>query len=471
LNPPEDTRPRKVFQALVKDLERDLDHFDPGLRGQALEKLISLEIPSEQVRDSVNLHTHTFFSYNAEGWSPSRYAWEAHKAGLYAAGIIDFDGIDGVWEFLSAAESLSLRATAGIEIRAFLQEFAGSEIDSPGEPGVHYMAGSGLVVRPKSGSPEEAYLLRLQLTSAKRSQELVDRINSRLPEIAIDYTRVVRTRTPSGYGSERHFVSAYVEQAKRKFPSPLRCADFWSHVLAMPKTAVVSLMHNQAAFEEKVRGRLMKRGGLGYVQPGPETFPPAKEAYAWAKACGAVPMDSWLDGTSDGESRARELLECNRSLGARALNLIPDRNWNIKDPEEKRRKLDNLARIVSLASAWHMPLHIGTEGNKHGLPFVDNLDGPELSPFKAKFMSGARVLIGHAVLARFADFPYAGEAAEAEFRRDTKSMNGFFEAVGALPPLDTLTSRQLREMGPKAALGTLRESIRVGRWSGIRQDA
>jgi PHP domain len=468
INPKAESRLGKVFQGLVKELEVDLGNFDATVRGRALEKLASLEIPGAEQRDDVNLHTHTFFSYHSAAWSPSRYAWEVRKAGLYAAGIIDFDGLDGVEEFLAASEALAVRGTAGIEVRAFLKEFGDVEIDSPGEPGVHYMAGSGFVKVPKVGTKEHDYLLSLQRTSASRSRELVERINKAVPDIAIDFDAVCKARTPSGYATERHFVSAYVDKAQEVFPSPDRLADFWSGVLGQPKAAITALLATMPAFEEKVRGKLMKRGGLGYVQPGPATFPPVGEVYAWIKDCGAIPMDSWLDGTSPGESRARELLECNRDLGARVLNIIPDRNWNIKDPADKQRKLDNLAKVVALATEYHMPVHIGTEGNKAGLPFVDDLSGAELAPYKTLFVSSARILVGHAVLCRFADLPYAGEAADAMFSGDVKAKNEFFEAVGALPPVNAQVSLELRELGAAKALNVLKDSARRAKWSGVR---
>ncbi len=452
----------------VQEFEAALGDFKPSVRAEALKKLAALDLPTAKPRDEVNLHTHTFFSYHSAGWSPSRYAWEVRKAGLYAAGIIDFDGLDGVEEFLAASDALAIRSTAGIEVRAFLTEFADVEIDSPGEPGVHYMAGAGFVKIPKAGSKEREYLLSLQAMSAARSRELVDRINKAVPDIAIDFDAVSRARTPSGYATERHFVSAYVDKAKEVFPTPDRLADFWAGVLGQPKVAITALLATMPAFEEKVRGKLMKRGGLGYVQPGPSTFPPVGEVYAWVKACGAVPMDSWLDGTSPGEARGRELLECNRKLGARVLNLIPDRNWNIKDPADKQRKLDNLAKVIALANEFHMPLNIGTEGNKAGLPFVDDLSGPELGPYKNLFINGARILVGHAVLTRFADLPYAADATDAMFSGDVKAKNEFYAAVGALPPVNTQVSRALRELGADKALSVLRESARRSQWTGVQ---
>ena len=134
-----------------------------------------------------------------------------------------------------------------------------------------------------------------------------------------------------------------------------------------------------------MRAKFAKRGGFGYVQPTPTTFPKVEEFFAWVKSCGAIPMESWLDGTSAGESNPKELLELSVSKGAAALNLIPERNWNIKDPAQKSVKLGKLAEIISIADGLGLPINIGTEMNKGGQPFTDPLDVPELCGFKRIF--------------------------------------------------------------------------------------
>ncbi len=457
-------RGRRVFDQTVKLMEAKLDDFNSDIRKRNLDLLVSLNIPPAPPSENVNLHTHTFFSYNASGWSPTRFAWEAAKAGLYAAGSIDFDVLDGVEEFLSAAETLELRATAGFEIRAFLKEFSDVDIDSPGEPGVHYIAGTGFTGKLPAESAAAKTLESFRLTAFKRNVELVERINAKVGAIALNYSLDVLPRTPSGNATERHIISAYVDKSLEKFPLTHDLAGFWSDLLNLPRAEAQAALNNRPAFEEIVRGKLAKRGGLGYVKPGPETFPDVGQVYAWIKDCGAIPMDSWLDGTSAGESRARELFECNRALGARALNLIPDRNWNVKGAEEKRIKLENLARVVALAEEFHVPVHIGTEGNKAGLPFVDDLSRPEFAPFKEPFIRGAKILVGHALLARFADFPYLGNAAESEFVGDIVKKNLFFAAVGALPPLGKNEAERLREAGPERALSEIRSSVQSGIW-------
>ncbi len=99
-------------------LERELDDFDRGRRSEALTHLwraaelgeIALPVPGVEV----NLHAHTFFSYNAYGYSPSKFAWLARKAGLAAAGIVDFDVLDGVDEFLEAGRLIGLRTCGSL---------------------------------------------------------------------------------------------------------------------------------------------------------------------------------------------------------------------------------------------------------------------------------------------------------------------------------------------------------------------
>ena len=113
----------------------------------------------------VNLHAHTFFSYNAYGYSPSKFAWLARKAGLAVAGIVDFDVLDGVDEFLEAGRLIGLKCCAGLESRVFVPEFATLEINSPGEPGVAYNMGVGF---PRAAS--HPFLAEMRAAAEKRTR-------------------------------------------------------------------------------------------------------------------------------------------------------------------------------------------------------------------------------------------------------------------------------------------------------------
>jgi hypothetical protein len=168
-------------------------------------------------------------------------------------------------------------------------------------------------------------------------------------------------------------------------------------------------------------------------------------------------MITWLDGTSDGEKDGRALLECMAGLGACALNIIPDRNWNVADPKKRAVKQANLATIVEAADSMALPINIGTEMNKLGLPFVDDLAGDALRPFKETFTRGARIMVGHTLLLRYARYSYVGEAARNDFR-DVRARNAFFERVGAMPPLSRARALELEAMGPERALEWFRST-------------
>jgi len=405
---------------------------------------------------------HSF--HNAEGWSPSRIAWEYAKHGLFAVGIIDFDVMDGLLEFQEAGENLGIRTSVGIETRAYLTEFADKEIDSPGEPGVSYITAGGFAKVFQSGSPQKNTLDIYRKTADERNMALIGRINPNVSEIAIDYKNDVIPLTPSGNATERHIISAYINKAVEKFKNTADLEKYWSSLLGKSMEEIKKLTGNRPSLEEIVRARFAKKGGFGYVQPTSTTFPRVEEFFAWAKSCDAIPMESWLDGTSEGESDPVKLLELSCSKGAAALNIIPERNWNISDPEKKKVKIANLFKIVEIANKMQLPMHVGTEMNKLGQPVVDDLNGPVLKDFKQDFLTGARIFVGHSVLTRFADFPYSGLHAESRFHGDMKAKNHFFESVGKLSPVNTQIAEKLRNAGLKKTYDLLSDSVVKNKW-------
>lgn len=120
-------------EVLMQDENRDfsnddvvaLGSFDAAVRRAALERLYEAEkdtLPAAGAH--LNCHAHTFYSYNAYGYSPSRFAWLAKQRGLAAGGIVDFDVLDGLDEFLAAASLLKLKGCVSVESRVFVPEFA-----------------------------------------------------------------------------------------------------------------------------------------------------------------------------------------------------------------------------------------------------------------------------------------------------------------------------------------------------------
>jgi hypothetical protein len=365
------------------------------------------------------MHCHTFFSFNAYGYSPTALAWLAKRRGLRAVGIVDFDVLDGVDEFLAACDVAGVRGSAGIETRVFIPEFATREINSPGEPGIYYDMGIGFTsshapdpsgFQKPEGSPA-AILASMRARAGRRNRDMVSRINAHLAPVTVGYERDVLPLTPAGNATERHMLAAYIRAAevagsvgpkgRATGDRPeQQVVDFWAAKLGLPADQVAANIGDYAKFSNLVRAKLMKKGGVGYVHPSPEAFPTVEEFHSFIVACGALPCATWLDGLSAGEQAIHELLELLIGKGVVALNVIPDRNWNIPHPELRRLKVGKLHEIVRIAGEYDLPLNIGTEMNAPGNKLVDDFAAPELAPVRQALLDGAHFIYGHTVMSR-----------------------------------------------------------------------
>ena len=441
-----------------------MNSFGADERRSALEALAShvragrITVPPP--KEEVNLHYHTFFSFNANGWSPSRIAWESLKYGLEVAGIVDFDVLDGMEEFLTAGETLGLKTVVGLESRVFIRELEEKVMSSPNEPGIAYFMAAGCFKRPPAGSEAERILLSMARTARARNVGLMERVNAYLDEVHLDYEADVIPLTPSGNATERHLLTAYDRKAREVFGGDMRkVAAFWAAKLEMSEPDVAALIPDTAKFHERMRSKLMKFGGVGYVPPDSGSFPSIEDAVTMIRGMDALPMIAWLDGTNSGEEDTVAFLELLRSKGVVALNIIPDRNWNIADPEQKALKTTKLREVVEAAREFDMPISVGTEMNRAGLPFVDDFAAPELRPYVRDFVEGARCLYGHTLLARYADFGYFSEASIAAFGNDSAAMNRFYADVGRETAPSADVRARLRGMrDPEAILSVLRAS-------------
>ncbi|MEZ4769404.1 MAG: hypothetical protein R2844_13380 [Caldilineales bacterium] len=254
--------------------------------------------------------------------------------------------------------------------------------------------------------------------------------------------------TPASTATERHIVLAYVQTPRARTAPDV--AAFWAGKLGMAPDAVSALLDEPARFQNLVRARLMKRGGVGYVEPTQDAYPRVEEFHHLITACGALPCAAWLDGTSAGEQDMEELLGLLIGKGAVALNIIPDRNWNLANPEEKQRKLQNLYDVVALARSLDLPLNIGTEMNSPGNKLVDDFDAPELAPVRQAFLDGAHFIYGHTVMQRTLGLGYQSALAQ-DHLATRRARNDFYTRIGYLVPPGPAGAAMLRQLDDNAA--------------------
>lgn len=424
-----------------------------------------------------NLHCHTHFSFNANGYSPTDLVKLAKEKDWHAVGIVDFDVLDGVDEFLSACEALNVRGTASLETRVYIPEFATREINSPGEPGVFYFMGIGFTqsappfdfaqgASPGASSAVET-LAAMRRRADARNRQMIERLNAHLTPLLVDYDRDVLALTPAGNATERHILKAYIQKSfvlftqtppieiggwQSRKPAEAGSAHngqpasaglafqasdssdaFWAEKLGLSVDQIAAQISDYAKFSNTVRGKLMKRGGIGYIPPTPETFPTVEEVSQLAIACGAIPCATWLDGTSAGEQAEAELLELLISKGAAAINIIPDRNWNIADPEQRHIKVQKLYEVVALAQSLDLPIIVGTEMNAPGQKLVDDFDAPELAPVRQAFLDGADFLYGHTIMQRTLGLGYQSDWAKTHLPT-RRQRNDFYTQLGRRVP-------------------------------------
>jgi hypothetical protein len=431
---------------MTESLEQELDSLDPARRRTALaslwrqagDGLIALPEPGS----SVNLHAHTFFSYNAYGYSPSKFAWLARKAGLAAAGIVDFDVLDGLEEFLEAGRLLGLKTCVSLESRTFVPEFASRVISSPGEPGIAYHMGVGF-----TSAASHPFLSRMRQAAAERTRDLLGRVNAYLQPVQLDYEKDVAAITPNGNATERHLCEALEHKAAQVFPDAAARAAFWKQKLGDAPPPGPKL-------QNLIRAKTMKKGGVGYVPPGEGSFPLMADMNRFVLECGAIPTLTWLDGTSEGEKCIEELFEVGKAGGAAALNIIPDRNYT---PGQRDQKLQNLYDVVALAGKHHFPIMVGTEMNSPGNKFVDSFETAELKPLVPVFLRGAHIFYAHSVLQRQSGMGYLSQWAAATFTTTT-AKNEFFEKLGR--ELTPAKEDQLRDLTATVAPSHILAKIR-----------
>jgi len=411
---------------MENEMIKKLDDFDLSVRREALSALCDGaggEYPA--VGSAMNCHAHTFYSYNAYGYSPLHFAWLAKQEGLSVAGIVDFDVLDGLDEFVAACQLLKLKGCVSLESRTFVPEFADRVINSPGEPGVAYHMGLGFTT---TDLPAEAatFLADMRSSSDERNRGLLERVNAFMTPVELDYEKDVQALTPAGNATERHICLAYARKAVEIYPEPEALAQFWSDKLGVDSAELD--LPDGGDLQALIRSKTMKRGGVGYVQPSSKSFPDMSEMNRFVLESGAIPALTWLDGTTDGEQAIDELLELSMKSGVAAINIIPDRNFTagVKDD-----KLANLYAIVERAEELGLPVLVGTEMNSPGLKFVDDFECEELTPLMPLFEKGAYIVYAHSVLQGNVGMGYLSDWAASAFD-DVKKKNKFFEEFGRL---------------------------------------
>lgn len=365
-------------------LNLDIEKRESSLK-KILEKIQKDEIKRQNTKETLlNFHIHSFHSFNYLNWSPSRIILESFLKGIKYIGIVDFDTIEAVEETRFASDYCGINSINGFETRVFIKEWEDKVINSPGEPGIYYFCGIGFKKNLKSN-----FFLGLRSIAEKRNRKVIDALNDFFSEVTIDYEKDVIPLTPSGNPTERHIVLALYKKSREVLKE--KSTGFWSKILGLPVDVILKMKEED--IHEKIRIKLIKSGGPGYVFPEKDSFPLIEDVIENVAKEGGIPVGTWLDGTNKGEGNSYEHIEFLIEKGLKAITIIPERNWNLKNPDEKKIKIENLKKFIEACKNRKMPVIPGTEMNKPGQPFIDDFTQPALKKYLHYFLESAQNLI------------------------------------------------------------------------------
>jgi hypothetical protein len=273
---------------------------------------------------------------------------------------------------------------------------------------------------------QRAFADDLRQRALHRNELVLEKVNEYLNPVKLRYEKDVLPLTPTGNATERHICAAYEAKGEHMFPDPGKRAQFWAEKLGISIEDAKAL--DSAKLQGLIRSKTMKSGGVGYQQPTPDTFPLMRDINSFVAALGGIPTLTWLDGTRAGEA-PDALLDLHQDAGSVAINIVPDRNWNLKDTADKKVKLQRLYEIVKKADERGLPVQVGTEMNAPGLKFVDDFDTPELEPVRASFERGAYIIYGHVIEQIRSGNGYVSDWAATAFS-NVNDKNAHFESVG-----------------------------------------
>lgn len=330
-----------------QDLVDSLNDHDRKVRLESLSQLIgavkSKKIAAPIRGNYVNNHIHTTYSFSP--YSPSRAVWEAYRAGLQSAGIMDHDSIRGAREFIDAGSIVGIATTIGVECRVDFSETSlkGRRINNPDQLSNAYIALHGI---PHSRIDEiAAYFEPFIAARQKRNRAIIDLINKELQPsgIELDYEKDVRSISQhfdGGTVTERHVLFALANKLIQSFGKGTRLIDFLKNKLGLSiESKIVFLLHDEKNpyYQYDLLG-LLKSEYISHCWIGAtDECPSVHQITALAKRCHCICAYAYLGdvvNSSTGDKKTQrfeddyldEVITQIKELGFTAVTYMPTRN-------------------------------------------------------------------------------------------------------------------------------------------------
>ena len=304
--------------------------------------------------DCVNNHIHSTYSFSP--YSPTKAIWEAYRAGLSSAGIMDHDSICGAYEFIEAGALVGIATTIGVECRAdfSMTPLRGRRFNNPDQLSNAYITLHG-IPHDRIAAVKE-YFEPIIVARHKRNRIMVDRINQQIFPFAprLDYERDVlplSNHHDGGTVTERHLLLALARRLVSAFGREEPLIDFLKGNLRLPvpPNVIAQLRdHDNFFFEYDLLGLLKGEFVNAFYVDATDECPEIGRLISFAKSIDGICAYAYLGdvGTSvTGDKRSQkfedayldQLIFFVKSIGFNAVTYMPSRN-----------STDQLERLMNL---------------------------------------------------------------------------------------------------------------------------
>ncbi|MBN1306924.1 MAG: PHP domain-containing protein [Chitinispirillaceae bacterium] len=326
--------------------------------------------------DGVNNHIHTTYSFSI--YSPAMAVWEAYRAGLRSAGIMDHDSICGAREFIEAGNVVGIATTIGVECRADFSEtpLRGRRINNPDQLSNAYISLHGI---PHNRiTAVKNFFKPLIRARHRRNRAMVDRINMLLLPFSItlsyDFDVLpLSNHCEGGTVTERHLLYALSRRLVLTIGKGRPLIDFLTERLGIsvaPEICGRLLDCSAPFYEYDLLGVLKGAFVSSFYVKATDECPHVGRLISFAKECGCISAYAYLgdvEASVTGDKKPQkfedayldELIVIIKKLGFHAVTYMPSRNT----PSQ-------LERIMKLCRENNLLEISGEDINSPRQPFV-----------------------------------------------------------------------------------------------------
>lgn len=312
---------------------------------------------------NVNGHIHSPYSFSA--FDDLEQAFKmAVEEGVRVLGINDFNTTEGYQEFYHLSSKYNVFPLFNIEFMGLMkdEQRKGIRINDPNNPGRIYFSGKGLDYPVSIGKESEKQISGIINESHRQVKAMTMKLNEHLkdvfPGMKLDFDDI-RKKYTRGMVRERHLARALRLMVFENIESATERAAFFKNLYGGKEPAAE--MDNNTAVENEIRSRLLKAGGLAFVEEDPEAFLELNQIISIITDAGGIPCYPVLLDDANGrftefEGDMESLYKSLKSYNVSCIELIPGRNDH-----------DILKRFVSWFREKGYTVLFGTEHNSPSL--------------------------------------------------------------------------------------------------------